>query len=260
MNGWANSEGVPGQVTFSRDITSRCLECHRHYAQLTSEAFAEPEEFNHDQIIYGVDCEKCHGPAQQHVDFHLENPGEKAAKYIINPAALSRQQNLNLCGLCHGGRMMKTVPSFSFRVGDTLSDYFMKDTAAKDAASIDVHGNQYGLLAATKCFKMREMTCGTCHDTHVNERGMTEMFSQKCMTCNNQQHGNACKMTASIGVTITKNCIDCHMPVQPSKAIVFLEQGSNKPAKASMRSHYIKVYPEATKKYIELNTRKKQPQ
>ena len=100
--------------------------------------------------------------------------------------------------------MIKTVPSFSFEVGDTLANYFIKDTAAKDTANIDVHGNQFGLLAASKCFKMSGMTCTTCHNTHLNQRGMEEMFSQKCMSCHNEQHNNFCKLASQIGTTITK--------------------------------------------------------
>ena len=58
-------------------------------------------------------------------------------------------------------------------------------------------------------------------------------------------------MSAEIGPNITKNCIDCHMPVQSSKAILFLEQGSDKPFAASMRSHLITIYPDESKKLLE---------
>ena len=248
-NEWANSPGYPGQVIFSRYITSRCLECHSTYVRKVSDALTEPEDFDKTRIIYGIDCEKCHGAAQQHVDFHRQHPGDTVARHIVNPAKLSRTQNINLCALCHGGRMMKTAPSFSFRVGDTLDRFFHKDTSAKDATNIDVHGNQYGLLAASKCFQQSAMTCNTCHSAHDNQRGMLQAYSAKCISCHNAQHGPECGLSASAGSAISTNCIDCHMPVQPSRAIVFLEQGSDKPIKASMRSHYIKIYPEETKKF-----------
>ena len=56
----------------------------------------------------GVDCEKCHGPAARHVEFQTQNPKETIAKFIINPAGFSRQQSLDMCALCHGGRLQKT--------------------------------------------------------------------------------------------------------------------------------------------------------
>jgi hypothetical protein len=249
-NEWANSPGYAGTVIFSRPITSRCLECHTTYAQKISDAITEPEQFDRDKIIYGVDCEKCHGPAEKHVKYQMQNLNDKQAKYIINPAKLSREQNLNLCALCHGGRLTKTKASFTFEAGDTLSNYFLIDTAGKNVTDIDVHGNQFGLLSASKCFKMSEMTCTSCHSPHENEEEKIALFSQRCMNCHNEQHENFCKLK-NISLDILKqNCIDCHMPVQSSKAIVFLEQGSNVPKTASMRSHYIKVYPEETKKVL----------
>lgn len=259
LHEWANSPGFPGTVIFSRPATSRCLECHATYAQKLSEPMIEPEEFDHEKIIFGVDCERCHGPAAKHVAYQTENSTDTVAKFIINPAKLSRLQQLNLCSLCHGGRMFQKTAAFLFQAGDTLENYFLPDTAKKTAANIDVHGNQYGLLAASKCFIQSSMTCTTCHNVHENEAGKTEMFSQKCMTCHNEAHNNFCKMSKTIGPTITQNCIDCHMPVKASKAIVFLRQGETKPSTAFMRSHYIKIYPDETKKmldYIKTNSKK----
>lgn len=247
---WANSPGFSGRVIFNRPITSRCLECHSTYVNKTSEPGKEPEDFDKNEIIYGVSCEKCHGPAAKHVAYHTQNPGDKNARYIINPAVFSRQQSLDLCKLCHGGRLAKTKPSFEFEAGDTLANYFAIDTSAKDAADIDVHGNQFGLLAASKCFKLSNMTCITCHNSHENEVGKLALFSSRCLTCHSKDHGKLCKLTNEIGSTITQNCIDCHMPIQPSKAIMFLEQGNNIPTAASMRSHFIKIYPDEAQKIL----------
>jgi mono/diheme cytochrome c family protein len=115
----------------------------------------DPEKFDPTQMIYGVDCEKCHGPGAEHVAFQAKNPGIPA-KYIINPAHLSRQQNMDLCSSCHGGRLFKSRPSFEFTVGDTLANFFDLDKVARDPLTIDVHGNQNGLLRASACFRMSE--------------------------------------------------------------------------------------------------------
>ncbi len=248
---WTNSPGFPDKAVYNRLITSRCMECHTTYAYKISDAQTEPEEFDHNKIVYGVDCEKCHGAAAEHVRFQTEHPKETKAEYIVNPARLSRQQNIDMCALCHGGRLTKTKPSFEFGPGDTLSKYFTIDTIAKDANDIDVHGNQYGLLAASNCFKSSAMKCSTCHNAHENETGNLALFSQRCMNCHNTEHGKICKLTARIGVSITQNCIDCHMPEQSSRAISVLLQGATSPTPAMMRSHYIKIYPEETKKVMQ---------
>jgi len=254
-NEWANSPGYdPEKIIYNRPATSRCLECHSTYFDVISPAGKEPEEYDHNQILYGVQCEKCHGPAERHVAYETQNPADKTGKYIINPAMLSRQQNLDLCALCHGGRLQKTTPSFEFTVGDTLSHYFIKNTAAPATKEIDVHGNQYGLLEESKCFRMSAtMTCITCHNTHENERGQTELFSQRCKTCHNKEHGTFCKIRQLPVSSIKSNCVDCHMPKQPSMSVALLLPGNFVPTAALIHTHLIKVYPEETKQFIQKN-------
>jgi mono/diheme cytochrome c family protein len=247
---WSNSPGYPGKVVFNRPITSRCLECHSTYVEKISELNKEPEEFDRNKIIYGVDCEKCHGPAAKHVEFELQNSKDTATHYIVNPSKLTRQQNLDLCALCHGGSLSKTKPSFSFQAGDRLPDYFSIDTAGRNTADIDVHGNQYGLLAASKCFKESEMTCNSCHDPHENEKGKIALISKRCMNCHSSEHNKECKMKPVIGSAISQNCIDCHMPEQSSRSIAVFLQGSQFPVAALMRTHLIKIYPSETQKVL----------
>jgi hypothetical protein len=251
-NTWSNSPGFPNNVYFNRPITSRCLECHSTYAKTISLGGEEPEKFDRQQMILGVDCEKCHGPALEHVTFQSQHPAEKTAKYIINPAKLTRVQSLELCALCHGGRMQKTKASFEFTAGDKLSDFFLVDTMPPDPQNIDVHANQYGLLRASKCFRMTTtLTCNTCHNTHENERGKISVFSQRCMTCHNQEHGTFCKIDSLPIATIKKNCIDCHMPLKSSRNIAVMLPGATTVTAALIRSHYISVYPDETKKVLE---------
>lgn len=256
-NEWCNSPGYPGKVIFNRPITSRCLECHSTYIHKISAPDTPVESYDSSSLVYGVDCEKCHGSAVQHVAYQRQHPEDSTGKYIINPAHLSRQRNLELCTLCHGGRLNKTKPSFSFQPGDTLSNYFFMNSSAPDAASIDVHGNQYGLLSASRCFRSSDMTCMTCHNPHENQRGQKAYFSQRCLTCHSPDHGKQCPLTSRLGSSIRQNCIDCHMPEEPSKAIVFLEQRQSVPKVASMRSHYIKVYPDETAKFLQDLQKKK---
>lgn len=250
---WANSPGFPTRVLIHRPITSRCLECHSTYAYKISAADRSPEEFDSKKIIYGIGCEKCHGPGAKHVAFQTQNPKETTGQFIINPARQSRVQNLELCALCHGGRMQKTKPSFTFTAGDKLSDYFRFDTVSNTSVSngyIDVHGNQYGMLKASKCFRMSALTCISCHDPHKNERGNIALFSQRCISCHKEVHEHFTKVNNTPVASISKNCIDCHMPDQPSKAITLLLPGHELPTAALIHTHFITVYPLETKKLM----------
>ena len=53
-----------------------------------------------------------------------------------------------------------------------------------------------------------------------------------------------------MGDVINNNCIDCHMPVKQSKAIAVFLPGAKKATAALIRSHYISIYPDETKKVI----------
>ena len=252
---WSNSPGYGKKLVFNRPVTSRCLECHTTYGQVISPPNTEPEQFDRNTIIYGIDCQKCHGPAKQHVEFQTQNPTIKTAKFIVNPASFNRQQSLDLCTLCHGGSLTKSKPSFSFKAGDKLADYFVADSTTKNVNDIDVHGNQYGLLAASKCFTGSTMTCSTCHNAHENQTGKLAVFSQSCIGCHNNENNNAkhfavCKLATKLGSSINNNCIDCHMPEQPSKSIAMLLQGNDTPTPAVMRSHFIKIYPQVAKEFL----------
>ena len=256
---WSNSPGFPNdKVLIDRPATSRCLECHVSYAEGISGPSLEPTEFDHNKIIYGVDCQKCHGPAAKHLEYQTQHSQDTTAKYIVNPAKLSRQQQLDICTLCHGGNIQKTKPSFEFTAGKDLSDYFSIDShneVVLNSSEIDVHGNQVGLLKASECFKMSPaMTCSTCHNTHENERGKTELFSQRCMTCHNGSDQKFKKTATHTQITaIEKNCIDCHMPSQPSKSIAVFLQGEEIPKTSFLRSHFIGIYMDEVKKFINKN-------
>jgi len=249
---WANSPGYPlSPIIFNRPATARCLECHSTYAGTINYNPDIPPVFDSSKMLLTIGCEKCHGPAAKHVTYQLQNPGDTTAKFIINPKKLSRQLTLDVCGLCHSGRLEEKSVPFQFTPGKNLSDYFTLSDAAKKTGVMDVHGNQLGILSASKCFRgSKTMTCLTCHDPHKNERNNTTVFSQRCISCHNNQHK---KIEGVSNNMLINNCIDCHMPLQESTSVSFLLQGKERPVDAVIRTHFIKVYNDETKKFIEHN-------
>src|SRR5215470_9010252 len=139
-NRWSNSPGyLPNKIFFNRPITSRCLECHSTYFETTGVTNEGLEEFDHNKIVYAVDCERCHGPGAAHVEFQTQNPSVKQSKFIVNPGKLPRERLLDLCALCHGGASKKIKPSFQFQPGDTISNYLAFTNTDPNIANIDVH-------------------------------------------------------------------------------------------------------------------------
>lgn len=249
-NEWTLSPGYSRKVDFNRSITSRCLECHSTYFQETTNTQSKADEFKNTGYILGVECEKCHGPGVAHIAFHEKNPGEKKGYAILNPASFSRSQSLDLCRLCHGGGLNKTKPSFSYQAGDSLFNYFQKDTA-KAVEDIDVHGNQFGKMAASRCFQNSQMTCLTCHDAHKNESTMAAGFYTKCESCHTSSAHNLCKLATSVSMDFLKaRCIDCHMPEQASKAIMVIRKNETVPTSAHMRTHFISIYKDLSRQIL----------
>jgi hypothetical protein len=247
---WSNSPGYPNdQLIFTRPITARCLECHSTYFKL-GKPVGSQETFERNQVMLGVDCERCHGPAGRHVTFHRKHPDEKEPMNIINPARLSRERKLDNCALCHSGIRENILPSFSYVVGENLDDYSYPGTFADSAATLDVHGNQYGLLTASKCFRMSKMDCSTCHNVHVKETNKTEMFSARCMSCHVKGGEHFCKQPEIAGLELSKNCIDCHMPALPSRQVFLQEADGVGTSPFFVRTHLIGVYEEKVKEFL----------
>ena len=103
---------------------------------------------------------------------------------------------------------------------------------------VDVHGNQVALLSQSKCYRSSQMTCLTCHDVHAEQRNPAAL-SGRCMACHQEK---SCGLFATRGHDIAGRCVDCHMPLQESNAIMTSFDG--KRLRALVRTHLIQVYPE----------------
>ncbi|TDH26597.1 hypothetical protein EXU57_10945 [Segetibacter sp. 3557_3] len=252
---WVNSPNYPAdKVRFDRNVPIGCFECHGSYIKRTSVEVVNnrlSDHFDKNSILYGIDCERCHGPAAKHVAYQQQHPDEKKAKYIASFASLSREDQLNMCSVCHSGLHDTKQTTFFFRPGAKLSAFIHPDTTTVSLADIDVHGNQLQLLKSSECFiKSNTLNCSTCHNTHVNERDDPALFSKRCMSCHQPDQDHFCKMAEKVGPSIVNNCIDCHMPTKESKLITLRSQGQTKPTPNLVRTHYIAVYPDETKRFL----------
>lgn len=246
---WANSPGYSNFAPeFKRIVTTRCMECHSTYLKDMS-AVNGLNTFDKNTLITGVQCESCHGPGQKHIDYHEKNTTQTKGQYIIGTTQFSREQKLDLCAYCHGGNRAISKAAFEFTPGDTLFDSKGLNDSAVMHTALDVHGNPYGLLVRSKCFKMdASLTCNTCHNTHKQERGELALFSSRCMTCHKENEGSFCKMAGLPVAALKANCIDCHMPQKQSLMLTLKLEGVTTNKAAVMRSHLIAIYRDEAKK------------
>jgi hypothetical protein len=244
---WASSPGYPSVMNFTRSIGIGCFECHSSYIEgkLNPTSRGTEEVFRKSSLINGIDCERCHGPAKNHVNYHLAFPDSKQAKYIVTSASLNKQQKLDACAVCHSGSdKQKEISTFHFKMGDTLANFFSPWARSKNKGTdLDVHGNQYQLLRESKCFEgSRTIDCSTCHSPHADAGKDVTEYSKKCLSCHGNTDHPAVKMDANKAYSINSNCIDCHMPEQPSRAITFHLAGSDSTSAYLLRTHNIGIY------------------
>jgi predicted CXXCH cytochrome family protein len=263
INSWATSPTYSAtEANFDKKIMKECFGCHssnissRPVTTKSSESYTNTfmgmdiEDFmDKKTLIYGIDCERCHGPAKEHVQKHLKFPDLKTAQNIISFKNLNRQQKIDACALCHSGNDQdKQKSRFQYKPGERLSDYFTENQNSKDTLRYDVHGNQLGLLSQSKCFKKSQtMDCITCHNPHQDTPQNSITYSKICMTCHqDSKHSPITQKTISKSM-LANNCVECHMPKQDSKAIRFQQSNSSEVVSYSLRTHKIGIYPTSKK-------------
>jgi hypothetical protein len=234
---WVMSPGYPADsVHFERPVVPRCLECHgSHFTWLNPPA----NRFKKDSIVLGIGCERCHGPAAQHVALERSaTPPPAGSKdlAIVNPAHLPHARQIDLCALCHAGAVEPIGAPLRFQAGDDIRDYLKISPPTRDAP-VDVHGNQVGALEQSKCFGSGKLTCSTCHDVHRVQES-ADSFSGHCLTCHSIK---ACGRYKALGEAIRTRCIDCHMPLQDSAKIS--PAAGERVLHALLRAHRIAIYP-----------------
>lgn len=98
---WDLSPGYTerNHLRFERPVTGRCLGCHA--GRLNPEP-GENDRFQHPTIREAtISCERCHGPARDHVAWHRNEETRSGDDPIINPAKLPPTKRESVCNQCH---------------------------------------------------------------------------------------------------------------------------------------------------------------
>ncbi len=234
---WTNSPGYPdGTADFARPVLPRCFECHVTYIAPNP---ASVNSYDKQSLIYGVSCERCHGPGRDHVAHHRNHPELVTAAFIENPAKLSRERNVDICSQCHSGGGVSLTPPFSFRPGDELSQHLKLEEVSRSTGSVHA-GNQRVRMKLSRCYTESDtLTCTSCHNPHVEERGNTVLFSERCINCHQPE---SCGLSEKLGTGIRKNCIDCHMRLRDDEGTRV--ETPNHVRFPQLRDHLIAIWPE----------------
>jgi hypothetical protein len=257
IDNWATSPRYSSTVpNFDRLVERDCYACHvsnvssrilTQSSQQKNFATVEIDDaINKKTIVHGIDCERCHGPAKEHVTYHEKFPNARTAHAIVSFKSLSRQQKFDACAICHSGSDgFKLKSRFDFKPGDNLSDFY-RNRIIPGRSNFDVHGNQAGLLSQSQCFiKSETMTCVTCHNPHENASKNPAFYSAICMSCHNGVNHSASAAKGMSKDAFKINCISCHMPKESSIAIRFQASNSAPFSSYQLRTHKIAIYPDS---------------
>ena len=164
------------------EIMRKCVYCHTTQGEIVDQEIVG--------LVPNVNCEKCHGPASEHV--RLAGMMLIPPKFSVGRDDWDTESEIQLCGDCH--RLPTTVSRKQLReYSDPLTRF-----------------QPVGLLRS-KCFVESggKLKCTTCHNPHQTVKAVsTEEHVQNCVNC----HLEDSQSHVACPVSPTQGCIDCHMP------------------------------------------------
>jgi Flp pilus assembly protein TadD len=239
---WGMSPGFDrsDQPDFFRPVPYSCLFCHNGYPALPrgTDSPNAPQLFPRD-LPAGIDCQRCHGPGQRHVDLASDRaaPFAELRRSIVNPARLTPERQMDICMQCHlettsragwAGLVVFGRGVFSFRPGEDLAGYhwnFDHPAGAGRGDKFEIAHQAYRLRQSA-CFKASagRMTCTTCHDPHRRPERPAEHYASKCLGCHHMEEcgpaRSAAQAAARGGGRGTPDCVSCHMPPRRTDDVV----------------------------------------
>jgi predicted CXXCH cytochrome family protein len=232
---WGMSPGYdqpdyPGSV---RPVHYECVSCHNAYPKIPQplESIANAEMIFAQPLPQGIDCQRCHGPGQRHVD--LASAGGKPEQIraaIVNPKRLDPDRELEVCLQCHMETTSLSLPHsirrfdrapFSYVPGQPLGDFSVEfDRAGGMQDRFEIAHAAYR-LRESQCYLQSagKLRCTTCHDPHDIPRGpaATVRYNGVCATC----HADMLQRAAASGPHAAgADCIACHMPKRRTDDVV----------------------------------------
>jgi predicted CXXCH cytochrome family protein len=214
----------------SRLVHYECIFCHNGYPKIPKANTEEGSEAVFQQPLpLGIDCQRCHGPGQHHINTvsKVGATPEAIRASIVNPKRLTPEREMEVCMQCHLETSSLKLPHstqrqdrgpFSYVPGTPLADFHLNfDRAPGQNTRFEVAHAAYS-LRKSQCFLQtqanspdRQMRCTTCHDPHNIPRGeeATTHYNGVCRTC------HAADFTAKVTAgahPANPDCISCHMP------------------------------------------------
>lgn len=220
---WAMAPGYQGEnLRFDRTLPPECITCHNHFPD-----FVEGSDNKYNSMPRGIECERCHGPGEIHVQERLKGRLVDTSKYIdytiVNPSDLPRSLQMDLCQRCHlqGIAVLEDGKTFfDFKPGMQLSEVFNVFLPRySNSHERFIMASQADRLRESKCFtETEDLSCLTCHNPHVSiETTDQQVYNKVCLSCHRESGQKLCSESKEELQNAGNNCVSCHMP--PSGSI-----------------------------------------
>lgn len=200
------------QYTFN----TACYGCH--VSQVSTNYDLETDTYRTVWKEPGINCETCHGPADEHIRVCEAAPKgtvPKDLKIIRGGRDFSKEQNNATCSSCHAKAVVLTD---TFQPGDKFFDHFGLVTLENSDYYPDGRdlGENYTYTSwlMSPCVKSGKLDCLHCHTSSGRYKFKAEeKANQACMPCHNEKVDNSAEHTHHKADSPGNKCIACHMPM-----------------------------------------------
>lgn len=179
---WAPEKRMyhPAGVPADKALFFECYDCH------ATNLVEGDEELEFRHMWTGVQCERCHGAGQAHIQ------AAEAGRSVVGTIKASRGGSAAamtaLCGECHRDK----IPPGLKREDPML-----------------VRFAPVGLLES-ECYRKSQgrLSCVTCHDPHADVKTDSLHYVNACLSC----HPSGLPGSRQCPVNPKSGCVECHMP------------------------------------------------
>ena len=193
-------------------FNTSCYSCH--VSQLTTNYNAEEMTYRTEWREQGINCETCHGPAEEHIRvFSKSDSGEVISDIkIISTKLFTAEQHNSSCGSCHA-KMIPIASSF------TPGEYFYKafDLVTPENPDFYPDGRDlgenytYSSWEMNECKESSNLNCVSCHTSSGRYR-FRDNPDDACMPCHESRVRDPRSHTGHDPAGAGGRCVACHMP------------------------------------------------
>ncbi len=195
-------------------FNTACYRCH--VSQLSTNYDLETDTYHTVWAEPGINCETCHGPADEHIRVSKEAPeGQtpKDLKITRGGRDFTVKQNNEACAPCHAKMRPLTT---AFQPGERFFDHY--DLVTLEESDFYPDGRDLGenytytTWLMSPCAKSGQLKCLHCHTSSGRYRHKKDP-NNSCMPCHQKRVENVGRHTRHPADKPGNKCIECHMPL-----------------------------------------------